>query len=109
MYTVQPLRPLSKAELICTHVLCNATSSSGQILKPTLHIVSIQMPPEPNSVNLKKEAVYFCETSGKLIVLCNVAIRMKVMRNNLKDLLSLPLYWFVFSYKLSKSEFVVCF
>jgi len=65
MYTVQPLRPLSKAELICAHVMCNVTSSSGQILKPTLPIVLIQMPPHPNSVTLKKEAVSFCETSRK--------------------------------------------
>lgn len=30
----------------------------------------IQMPPHPNLVTLKKEAVYFREISRKLIVLC---------------------------------------
>jgi len=59
MYTVQPLRPLSKVELICTHVMCNVTCPSGQILKPTLPIVLIQMPSHPNSVTLKKETVSF--------------------------------------------------
>jgi len=109
MYTVQPLRPLLKAELICAHVMCNVTCSNDQILKPTLRIVLIQTPPHPNSVTLKKEAVSFCETSGKRIVSCDVATQMKVMRNNLKDLLSLSLYCFVFSYKFSKRKFVVYF
>jgi hypothetical protein len=59
MYTVQSLRPLSNVELMCTHVMCNVTCSSDQILKLTLPIVLIQMPPHPNSVTLKKETVSF--------------------------------------------------
>jgi len=73
------LRPLSNVERICIYVMGNVICSSGQIPKPTLHIVLIQMPPHPNSVTLKKEAVSFCETSGKRFVLCDVATRMKVM------------------------------
>jgi hypothetical protein len=76
--------------------MCNVTSSGGQILKPTLRIVLIQMPPHPNSVTLKKEAVSFCETSGNFFVLWNATTQMKVMRNNLKDLLALSILVHIF-------------